>query len=162
MSRNFPYGFKAPRKRGARRSPRPGAASVSAPAAPSRGGGAPSATPTERNGRHGGGEPRCGWGGRLHGFKPPPRFVSRVEQDQGATRSNSGQDHSLPELPASVRPPDHARPQTGQDTGQSRSADLNARRVCSEISFRAQSSYSLGGVMPRILCDSSSLIQMGF
>lgn len=49
---------------------------------------------------------------------------SRVEQDQGATRSYSGKDHSLPDLPASVRPPDHARPQTGQDTDQTRSADL--------------------------------------
>ena len=31
---------------------------------------------------------------------------------------------SLPQHQASVRPPDHARPHTGQDTGQSRSTDL--------------------------------------
>lgn len=48
----------------------------------------------------------------------------RVEQDQGATRANCGQVQSLPELPASVRPPDHARPQTRQATGQTRSTDL--------------------------------------
>jgi hypothetical protein len=33
---------------------------------------------------------------------------------------------SLPELPTSVRPPDHARPQTGHATGQSRSVNLVA------------------------------------
>lgn len=42
----------------------------------------------------------------------------------GATRFNSGQHHSMPKLPASVLPPDHARPRTGQDTGQSRSTKL--------------------------------------
>lgn len=67
---------------------------------------------------------------------PPPRFGSRVEQDQGATRSNSGQDHSLPELPASVRPPDHARPQTGQATGQTRSADLRTGRYPRRLRLR--------------------------
>lgn len=36
VSRNLLYGFKAPRKRGTRRRPRPRAASVSAPAAPGR------------------------------------------------------------------------------------------------------------------------------
>ncbi len=55
---------------------------------------------------------------------PPPRAGARVEQDQGATRPNSGQDHNLPELPTSVRPPGHARPQPGQDTGQSPRATL--------------------------------------
>lgn len=54
----------------------------------------------------------------------PPRSGSRVEQDQGATRAHCGQVKSLPELPTSVRPPDHARPQTGQATGQTRSADM--------------------------------------
>lgn len=55
-----------------------------------------------------------------------PRFGSRVKQDQGATRPIPGQGHSLPELPASVRPSDHARPQTGQATDQTRSASLEA------------------------------------
>jgi hypothetical protein len=37
--------------------------------------------------------------GRLRGLYPPPRAGARVGQGQGATRSNSGQDHDLPELP---------------------------------------------------------------
>jgi hypothetical protein len=39
------------------------------------------------------------WAGRLRGLYPPPRPGARVGQGQGATRSNSGQDHDLPELP---------------------------------------------------------------
>lgn len=49
---------------------------------------------------------------------------ARVEQDQGATRASYGQAQSLPECPSSVRPLDHARPQTGQATDQTRSTDL--------------------------------------
>ncbi|MFJ5825878.1 NUDIX domain-containing protein [Streptomyces microflavus] len=56
-------------------------------------------------------ETRCGWGGRLHGFSHLPGSGPASSKTRRATRSNSGQDHSLPELPASVRPPDHARPQ---------------------------------------------------
>lgn len=40
-----------------------------------------------------------GGGGRLRGLYPPTRAGARVGQGQGATRSNSGQDHDLPELP---------------------------------------------------------------
>lgn len=35
----------------------------------------------------------------------------------GTTRAHYGQVQSLPDLPTSVRLPDHARPQTGQATG---------------------------------------------
>lgn len=71
------------------------------------------------------GETRCGWAGRLHGFSHLPGSGPASSKTRGATRSNSGQDHSLPELPASVRPPNHhARPQTGQDTGKTRYTDL--------------------------------------
>lgn len=57
--------------------------------------------------------------GRLRVLYPPPRAGAHVGQGQGAARANSGQDHDLPECRASGRPPDHARPQPGQDTCQS-------------------------------------------
>lgn len=85
------------------------------PAAPAR------PTPGRRRGDGGeltGTEAR-GWGGSAPWALLTSPGGARVGQGQGATRSNSGQDQSLPELPASVRPSDHARPQPGQDTGQS-------------------------------------------
>lgn len=41
----------------------------------------------------------CGRGGRPPRLYPPVRLGARVGQVQGATRSNSGQGQSLPELP---------------------------------------------------------------
>lgn len=62
-----------------------------------------------------------GRGDRVPRLYPPPRPGPRVEQAQGATRAHYGQGQSLPELPESVRPPEHARPPAAQDTGQSHS-----------------------------------------
>lgn len=60
-----------------------------------------------------------GGGGRFHALYSPHRVGVHVGQGQGATRANSGQGQACPSCRASVRPPDHARPQPGQDTGQS-------------------------------------------
>lgn len=73
-----------------------------------------------------GGEPRGRWGGRLHGFTHLPGLGPASSKIRGPLDHIAVRLKDLTELPASVRPPDHARPQPGQDTDQSRSTDLNA------------------------------------
>lgn len=79
---------------------------------PEKPGSCPTASTASRNGKHAKSAqvtadccpPTRGRGRRPPRLYPPVRLGARVGQVQGATRSNSGQDQSLPELPDSVRP----------------------------------------------------------
>jgi hypothetical protein len=51
--------------------------------------------PAETGGGAGGDGVRGGWGGGRRHLEPPARTGTRVEQDQGATRSHCGQAQSL-------------------------------------------------------------------
>ena len=73
------------------------------------------------------GEVRRGWGDRFHGSSHLPGPSPASSKTRGPLVLIPGQVQSPPELPTNVRPPDHARPQTGQATGQTRSADLALR-----------------------------------
>lgn len=74
----------------------------------------------------------------------------------GGHSFNSGKDHSLPELPASVRPPDHARPQTGRDTGQTRSADLCASALTLPLHLFPTANGDYSAAASRILSAIST------
>jgi hypothetical protein len=71
--------------------------------------------------------PRRGWGGRLRGFTHLPGPEPASSKTGGPLGHIAARSKTCPRSRASLRPPDHARPQTRQDTGQNRGAASAAR-----------------------------------